>query len=73
MQDCILIRDLHENENVLMVVIGDLSSDEVDQIADECRSEDEYGNEYKDYDKFTEMLKERGCTIYAPDFDAVYF
>ena len=73
MQDCILIRDLHENENVLMVVIGDLSSDEVDQIADECRSEDEYGNEYKDYDKFTEMLKESGCTIYAPDFDAVYF
>lgn len=73
MQNCILIRDSHENENVLMVVIGDLSFDEVGEIADECRSEDEDGDEDKDYTKFTEMLKERGCTIYAPDYDAVYF
>lgn len=73
MQNCLLIRDSHENENVLMVVIGDISSDEVDKIADECRSEDEYGDEHKDYNKFTEILKERGCTIYAPDFDDIIF
>jgi hypothetical protein len=71
MQNCILIRDPHENENITGVILTELSYDEIAKIADQCRSDE--GDDYNDYDKFTDMLREKGCTLYIGFFDDIIF
>ena len=71
MQNCILIRDPHENENIMGVILTELSYNEVAKIADQCRGEDDESN---DYDLFEEKLTEKGNTkIIWGCFDDIIF
>ena len=68
MQNCILIRDPHEYENIIGVIIGDITYEAVDELADQFRGDDD---EESDYRAFVEKLQEMGCTVFGGILDEI--